>query len=169
MTEDRRATRHEPITTTVLLRSGKELSFIATPAPWRERNDLGEAVLKMYTAAMNNLINTSINADSTVSIEGSLFESQMNYDELYALTYGPRDENDKLLPLTKEQKADFTRIDFDSMIDVLEAGLIVNGLDRMTHMLDPDRKKDQPTGESEPATPAPIDAGEKMELPTASG
>jgi hypothetical protein len=158
MTEERRVTRREPVTTVVVLDNGKEATFAAVPLPWRKRIEYGEALNRMYSASFNQMLQGIRNdADELVGIEGTLFEASMDYPALFALGYPDR----------KVEELD--ALDFDQMIEVLHAVLTVNGLGRLTHMLDPDRKKVLTTGESEPATAATIDAGEKTDSATDSG
>jgi len=158
-----RVTRHEPITTTV---GGH--TFEAVPLPWRKRNDVGEMLIRSYNDALGKLIAGVTDAEGNViAIEGALFESLLDYDGLYALMYSPRDDTGTLTGLDKKQTAAFEALDFDSMIDVLAAGLTVNGLERMEHMLDPDRKKVPAIGESGEVID-PTSDGPKMESSTDS-
>ena len=145
MTDERRVTRHEPITTVVEI-DGKDVTFVAKPLPWRKRNDLGEALLRMFGDALDKVVQAGMDK------QGMLIDAVFDYGTVWVLAY------------PDGKKADFEALDFDEMVEVLTAGLLVNGLDRLAYVLDPDRKKDLMTGGDTSAPdesakmPSPIDS-----------
>ena len=170
MTEGRRVTRREPITTTVVLGGGKEVEFIAHPLPWRKRNDFGEALNSMYSAALNEELKIDTNAEGVaVGLVGGFFDAHMDYPGLFTLGYSTYDDELNAIEPAAALTKTFDQLDFDPMIEVLGAVLEVNGLERIAHLLDPERKVLRLTGASESANEETTSAGEKMESPSDSG
>jgi len=169
--EDRRATRREPITVTVETTKGKTVQFVAKPIPWRKRNDLGDALISMYAVGLNGMATEMRDADGNlVGLESHLFESGLDYETLFSLGYAEYDVNDAGEIVAQEIPSalmgSFRMLDFDAQVEVCEAALTANSLERLSHLLDPDRKKDLMIGESvEPL----IEDGSKTELLTDSG
>lgn len=151
---DRRVTRREPITVKVDV-EGQETTFLAHPLPWKQRNDFGNLVLSEYSDAITRLLDKEEEDGVVKRLTPKLFESVMDYPKLFAVGFAG------------VQESDFEKLDFDQMLVVLGAALEVNGLERYSHMLDPDRVKDPATGVSE--VEAPAEDGSKMESSTASG
>lgn len=169
MAEDKpRATRREPVTT-----KAGGVSFKAVPLPWQKRNDLGDAVVAQYSLAFNNVLRSMRDEnDQVIGIEGALFETGLDYPTLFLLAYSTYEYDEKTDDLKPsdppvELRRAFKMLDFEDMLEVLVGALKANGLDRLEHMLDPDRKKGPATGES--ASPAETSDGQKTELPSDSG
>lgn len=166
---ERKTTRREPISITAELANGDEHKFDAKPLPWRVRNDLGEAINAMYANALNLEIRALTDDDGNVTgLQGSMFEKVMDYPGLFIFAFSEWEIDDAgeakaKKPPSKADTAAFNQIDFDQMIEVLVAALDVNGLDRLVHLLDPERKKAPLTGASEPQTETPTDDGMKTE------
>jgi hypothetical protein len=172
---ERMATRREPITVTVDIGASKPVEFVAKPLPWTKRNDVGDAVNLMYGAALTHELQATRDEEGNLTaLQGGLFEKGMDYRGLFVLGYSEYDVDDdgevsvKAEP-PKSLMGAFNRLEFDQMIEVLTAVLDVNGLDRIKHLLDPERKKALLIGESGPPISETTDAGEKQESVTASG
>lgn len=149
---DRRITRQDPITVVVDIGDGKELSLTAVPLPWRKRNDLADLILNSSNQAFNNLVAiASGDADVPTTMNTSFYDSQMDYAGILVFCY----------PDVKQD--DLDQLSFDQIIEVIDAALHLNGLDRLGYLVDPDRKKDQVTGESASPTEEPTDAGPKTD------
>lgn len=114
-------TRREPIVVKF-----EKLTFVASPLPWRKRNDLGEAIVKSYGAALQrSLTSTTKDADGNEVIDFHFSESGIAYDKIIPLAFPDQNE------------ADFADLPFEVLVDeVLEAALVVNGLERQRYMLD---------------------------------
>lgn len=139
--DERVKSRREPIEVVV----GKRL-FVAKPLPWRRRNELGEAIVRSYTAVLQQSINaaTSKDAEGNDQIDLHFGEGQIDYEGIIKLAF-------------PDQKADaFDELTYGELVDdVLEAALVVNGLERQRHMLDlgksvPGRNLSEPGGDDGP-------------------
>lgn len=172
--EERRATRHEPITVSVTTIKDKLATFVAKPLPWRKRNDFGDALIMQYTVGINGMARDLRDEEGNITgLESHLFESVIDYESLFMFGYSDWDvdDNGELVATEppKEQMGAFRLLDFDGQLEVLEAALAVNSLERLSHLLDPDRKSGPAIGESEAPIAAETDDGSKTELPTDSG
>lgn len=114
-------TRREPIVVKF-----EKSTFVAEPLPWRKRNDLGEAIVQSYGAALQqSLASTVTDADGNEQIDLHFAEAQIAYDKIIPLAFPGNDA------------ADFADLPFEVLVDeVLEAALVVNGLERQRYMLD---------------------------------
>lgn len=122
--DERVKTDGAPITTSV-----GRLRFEAKPLPWRKRNELGRVIAENYTKAiLAGRMDVHENPDGTQRIDFSFSESAIDYDAILALMY----------PENKVgEEGDFEALDFRDLIDkVMDASLVVNGLERQRHMLD---------------------------------
>jgi hypothetical protein len=172
---ERRVTRREPITVIVDSDDG-EVVFEAKPLPWRKRLDLGEALSRMYTAGFTAELQPMYDPEShaLIGVAGGLFEAAIDYNALFILCYTEWQANDagdlivKNDPPKKLASA-FNSLDYDQIVEVLSANLAVNGLDRIAHLLDPQRKAPPLTGASESASEETTDAGAKTDSATDSG
>jgi hypothetical protein len=173
---ERRVTRREPITVTVELNNGKEAVFEAKPLPWRKRLDLGDMLAKMYTAGFTAELQPLRDPESGafLGVTGGLFEAAMDYPALFEICYTEweiTDDGEIVVknPPAKDVQRNFNSLDFDQIVEVLSANLVVNGLDRIIHLLDPDRKTPPLTGASASANEETTNAGEKTDSATDSG
>src|SRR5687768_2431977 len=117
--EPRRVTRREPMTMVVELTDGKEVLFEAHPLPWKQRNDLGDALVMMYSGQLTRLLAQSRDPEGNiVSGEANLWEATIDYPALLLLAY------------PKQDQKHLDALDFDGLVAVLEMALEVNGLER---------------------------------------
>lgn len=135
-------TRREPIA----IKIGTH-SFVAAPLPWRKRNDLGEAIVQSYGKALQQSIFStgSKDADGNEIIDFHFGEASIDYEAVIKLAY----------PDGPDMEA-FDSLTFGQLVDeVLEAALVVNGLERQRYMLDLGKAAlgPEPSGQTDDAGP----------------
>ncbi len=146
MSEERRVvSRHDPI-----IVEADDVSVEIRPVPWRQRNQLGTCIAQSYTNALNESLATNRDEAGNFTFDARPFESFFDYEAVLTMA------------LPGVSKTEIDKLDFDGILTVLDAVLEVNRLERMAHMLDPDRRS-APNFQPPPAEEGTSDDGPKTE------
>jgi hypothetical protein len=118
----RQAHRREPIE--VVMDDGRV--FEARPLPWLDRNALGALIVQQTLADLNEMVRVYVDPETTApQLDLEFSEKLKDPIPVLRLIYPDR------------EVGDFTDLTRDEITELLLAGVDVNGLERIRHLVDP--------------------------------